>query len=205
MMRRLIAVGAAAVLPMVLLVTLTSGPAMANPILPGTVTCGTGTWIGKVVFSPPLRNGGTAPKEKITVQAVLGNTANPCVTTSGTIELGKLKGALKYVMPSANNCATIFSGAALPASVPSSKFKMAWTTPPGAPTVWKQPSTFTVVGALAMTNIAISSGSLAGSFHTYPTPNASLSDTNWAVAVPAGCASASGLAGLTLSTSSGTW
>ena len=66
------------------------------PVLPGTVTCNQslGVWSGSIRFTPPLFNGGTATTEKMTVNASLGNSASPCVTTSGIAVDGAIKGKL---------------------------------------------------------------------------------------------------------------
>lgn len=207
MLRKLLAILAAtAALPLLLTLTIASGPAAALPILPGSVTC-SGNWSGVITFTPPLRNGGTAPKERMLVKASLGTTANPCVTSAGTPQLGAIAGALKFVMVGANNCANVFSGVALPAPAPASKFKMKWTSPAGAPTVWRQPAPFAVTGALARTNMTITGGSIpiTSSFNTYPTPNATLSDAGWPATITAGCSSTTGLSRLTVGTSIGTW
>ncbi len=183
-----------------------------NPVLLGSVTCNAanGVWSGRVVFGPPLKNGGNANVEKIKVVARLGNTASPCLTNSGTIEIGRIVGKLIVNNPgTANNCATIFSGVALPAPIaPPSKFKMTWLTPAGTPTTWKPPGPFVVVGSAGLNNITINGGAVTGSFSPIPGPTATLSDANWpglAGAVATGCASPGGLRSLTLGTSSGTW
>jgi len=207
-----LAVSAIALLSLVSVASLSgvAGAAINHPILPGTVTCNPsgGVWNGRVTFNPPLMNGGSANKEKIVVKATLGNTASACVTTAGFVALGAIVGKIKIVDPgTANNCATIFSGVALPASQPASQFEMTWSSPPGAPTHWTQPSAFTIIGSATSTNIAFTNGSLAGSF-VPATPSATLSDSNWPGAsgtVATGCASSTGLSSLTLSTSSGAW
>ncbi len=214
MARKALLLLAASVLPSLMLITIDSGAAHAvsNPVVqPGNVTCNTagGVWSGKIRFVPPLKNGGGANNEKMIITATLGNTASPCVTTAGTVALGKIKGKLKFHIPgTANNCATIFGGAALPAPVVG-KFKITWTTPAGsAPTTWTQPGPFAVTGALALNDITITGGAVAGSYMPIAAPTATLSDANWPGAVGAvatGCAAAGGLAALTLSTSSGTW
>jgi hypothetical protein len=143
MSRRIVLVTVAAVLPVLLLVTVDTGVAGANPVFPGTVTCnaGSGVWSGAVTFSPALLNGGTATGEVVKVVAKLGNTASPCLTSStppaGSKVLGLIKGVAKFTGPGANNCATVFSGSS---NVPvAAKFLMKWLTPPGAPTRWRQP------------------------------------------------------------------
>jgi hypothetical protein len=187
-----------------------AGAASYHPVLPGNVTCNPsgGVWSGRVTFTPPLMNGGIANKEKIVVKATLGNTTSPCVTNAGFVAIGAIAGKIKVKDPgTANNCATIFGGSALPPAVLASAFKLVWTSPPGAPTNWTQPSFFSVVGSVTGSNIAISAGSIAGSF-TPGTPSATLSDANWpgaTGAVATGCASSTGLSALTLSTSSGAW
>ena len=64
------------------------------PVLTGTVTCNQslGVWSGSIRFTPPLFNGGSATTEKMTVNASLGNSASPCVTTSGIAVDGAIKG-----------------------------------------------------------------------------------------------------------------
>jgi len=178
---------------------------------PGTVTCtpSAGVWNGVITFSPPLMNGGTANAETMTVKAVLGNTASPCVTSAGTIALGSIVGSLKFTIAgSTNNCATIFSGSALPAPAPASKFKLTWSAPAGSnPTNWTQPSSFKVVGAVTLAHIVITKGAATGSYAS-ATPKASLSNSNWpgaSGAVATGCASTTGLSSLTLGTSAGKW
>jgi hypothetical protein len=195
-------------LPALLIGTLGSGAAQASPVLPGTVTCNaaSGVWTGTIRFKPALRNGGTAPKETMQIAAGLGNSASPCITTSGTVEAGKITGKLKFALPAANDCATVFSGSALPPPVGgASKFKLTWGNPPGAPTNWKHPPPFSVTGAAGMTNISVTGGKVTGSFSPYLTPNASFSDTGWPTTIAAACASSSGLSSLTLGTSGGTW
>ncbi|HXQ43713.1 MAG TPA: hypothetical protein VN816_03665 [Acidimicrobiales bacterium] len=211
MARKVLFILTSLALPSLLLVTVESGIAQAartNPVLLGGVTCNAanGVWRGKVVFAPPLKNGGTANVEKIKVAAKLGSTTSPCLTFAGTPEIGAIVGKLIINdAGTANNCATIFSGAALPAPVAPSKFKLHWLAPAGTPTTWQPPGPFVVVGAAAMNNITINGATVTGSFSPYAAPTATLSDANWAAAVPAGCASAAGLRVLTLSTSSGTW
>ena len=216
MSRRILVVLAAAVLPALVLVTVGSGVAGAvtNPvILPGNVTCSTagGVWTGYVTFSPPLKNGGTSNNEELIVKAALGSTATPCVTTGGFVAIGVIAGQLRFHIPgTANNCATIFSGSALPTPTNTTaappRFKIKWTTPSGSdPTKWKQPAPFVVTGAAAMTSIAINGGTASLSFTPYALPTATLSNSNWPAAVAAGCSSAGGLGNLTLSTSTGTW
>ncbi len=204
----------ASVLPSLLLVAAGSSVAQAarNPVLPGTVACSPvgGVWTGTIRFVPPLINGGVANNEKMIIKAKLGNTTSPCVTTAGFVALGTIKGKLKFHIPgAANNCATIFSGLALPAPALASKFKIKWTTPAGStPTTWTQPGPFVVTGALALNNITITGGAVAGSFTPFALQSATLSDATWpgaAGAVATGCAAPGGLAALTLSTSSGTW
>jgi hypothetical protein len=216
MYRRILPVLAAAVLPTVFLVTVGSGAAEAvtNPVtLLGTVTCSTagGVWNGMVTFSPPLKNGGTANNEEMIVKATLGNTGSSCVTSGGFFAIGVIGGQLRFHIPgTANNCATIFSGSALPTPTNTTaappRFKIKWTVPSGsAPTKWKQPANFVVTGAAAMTSITINGGTASGSFTPYVGPTATLSDSTWAAAAAAGCSSAGGLANLTLSTSTGSW
>jgi hypothetical protein len=215
MARKLVLILSATALLSLFSVTVESAIAQAasNPIvLPGKVTCtpASGVWNGAVSFIPPLMNGGTANTEELVVQAALGNTASPCVATTGIAVLGTIAGTLTFnIAGTANNCATIFSGIALPAPTPASKFKMTWTTPAGsAPTKWAQPTTFSVTGAANSSGIAIKHGTVAGSFSPLAGPKATLSDANWpglAGAVATGCASAGGLASLTLSTSTGKW
>lgn len=176
------------------------------PVLPGTVTCvpSQGPWSGVIAFSPPLFSNGTATTEKMVVKALLGNSASPCVTTAGIAVTGSILGKMTFTGVKANRCSKVFNGLSrVPLS--TSKFKMTWTTPPGAPTVWKLPGTFSVVGALGMTSMTITGGTVTGSFSPYPTPNATLSDSNWPTAIPTGCTSTTGLSSLTLSTSTGTW
>jgi hypothetical protein len=216
-MTRKVLLGFAAVaLPTVLLVTVGSGVAQAareNPvILPGSVTC-TNNWTGVIKFNPPLKTGGTATSEVFTVKAKLGNTAAPCGTSAGSVELGTIKGKLKFVVPApggANNCTTIFSGGPI-VPVLASRFKLKWSAPPGAPSIWKQPPPFSVVGTLgAPSTIAVSGGIVTGSFAAPPpAPNASLSGpaANWAgAAITGACGTTAGLASLPLSApSTGTW
>jgi hypothetical protein len=154
-------------------------------------------------------NGGTATTETMVVTASLGNTASPCVTTSGTIALGTITGQMTFnISGGANNCATIFSGIPLPAPSPG-KFKMTWTTPTGGnPTKWIQPGPFSVKGAATLAQIKITGGTVTGSFTPFGAPKAVLSDTNWpgaSGAVATGCSSSAGLASLTLGTSKGKW
>jgi hypothetical protein len=216
MARKIVLILSAFVLPSFLFIALESGAASAvsNGVnQPGQVTCSPahGVWTGTIRFVPPLMNGGTANKEKFVINATLGNSASPCVTTAGTVALGTIKGLLKFHIPgSANNCATIFSGAALPAPVGvNSRFQIIWSTPPGSnPTNWKQLPPFVVTGSAGLNDITISGGKVTGSYSPYPPANATLSDTNWpgaSGAVATGCASTGGLASLTLSTSAGTW
>jgi hypothetical protein len=165
-------------------------------------------WNGTISFTPPLFNGGGASTEVMIVKAALGNTASPCVGTTGIAALGSIAGKLTFsIAGSANNCATIFSGVALPA--PVGKFKMTWTTPAGSnPTKWTQPSAFSVTGSAALSSITVKNGTVAGSFTPFANPKATLSDANWpgaTGAVATGCASTGGLANLTLSTSTGKW
>jgi hypothetical protein len=117
-------------------------------------------------------NGGTANTEKIIVQATLGNTASPCVTTPGFPALGAIVGTLTFsITGSANNCATIFSGVTLPAPAAASKFKMTWTTPEGSnPTNWTQPTPFKVTGAANSSGITIKHGTVAGVLYADGTP-----------------------------------
>lgn len=176
------------------------------PVLPGNVTCNQslGPWSGAIQFSPALFSNGTATTEKMTVKATLGNSASPCVTTAGIAVTGTIKGTMTFTGAKANRCSKVFSGLSrVPTS--TSKFKLTWTTPPGAPTVWKQPPAFSVVGAVGMTSLTVTGGKVTGSFSPYATPNATLSDSNWAAVIPTGCASTAGLSNLTLGTSAGTW
>jgi hypothetical protein len=176
------------------------------PVLTGTVTCNQslGVWSGSIRFTPPLFNGGSATTEKMTVNASLGNSASPCVTTSGIAVDGAIKGTLTFTGSGANKCSKVFNGLSrVPTS--TSKFKLTWAVPPGAPTKWKQPPAFSVVGAPGMTSLTVTGGKVTGSFAPYATPNATLSDSGWAGAVPLGCGSTAGLGSLTLGTSAGTW
>ena len=177
---------------------------------PGTVTCSPsdGVWNGTIAFSPPLMNGGTANTETMIVKASLGNTGSPCVTSAGTIALGSITGTLTFnIAGSANNCATVFSGTALPAPTPG-KFKLTWTVPAGGnPTKWTQAPPFVVTGAVTNSKIVVKNAKVTGSY-AFPAPKASLSDANWpgaSGAVATGCASSTGLSTLTLATSTGKW
>lgn len=215
MVRKLIVIVSASALLSLLSVAAGTAVAQAdsNPtVLHGKVTCtpSDGVWNGAVRFVPPLMNGGTANTEELVVQAALGNSASPCITTAGIVVLGTIAGTLTFNIPgTANNCATIFSGIALPGPTAASKFKMTWTTPAGStPTKWTQPSAFSVTGAANSSGIAIKHGMVTGSFAPLPGPKATLSDANWpgvAGAVATGCAATGGLASLTLSTSTGKW
>ncbi len=183
-----------------------AAPTPFPPVLPGMVTCNQslGQWSGAINFSPPLFSNGTATSETMTVKATLGNSASPCVTTAGIAVNGAIKGTMTFTGAKANRCSKVFNGLSrVPTS--TSKFKLTWTTPPGAPTVWKQPPAFSVVGAVGMTSLTVTGGKVTGSFSPYATPNATLSDASWATAVPTGCASTAGLSTLTLGTSAGTW
>jgi hypothetical protein len=212
MSRRIVLVTVAAVLPVLLLVTVDTGVAGANPVFPGTVTCnaGSGVWSGAVTFSPALLNGGTATGEVVKVVAKLGNTASPCLTSStppaGSKVLGLIKGVAKFTGPGANNCATVFSGSS---NVPvAAKFLMKWLTPPGAPTRWRQPPAFSFVGAAGLASLTVTGGKVTGSFAPYPTPTAVLSAPTWPGAsglVTTGCTSSTGLHTLPLNSSSATW
>jgi hypothetical protein len=177
-----------------------------QPVLPGVVTCNAsqGVWSGVITFTPPLLSGGTATTETMVVKATLGNSASPCVTTAGIAVAGAIKGTLTFTGAKSNRCSKVFNGAShVPTS--TSKFKLTWTTPPGAPTPWKQLPVFSVVGAPSMTSLAVTGGKVTGSFSPYATPNATLSDSSWAAAVPSGCGSTAGVASLPLGTSAGTW
>jgi hypothetical protein len=210
--RRMAFATVAAVLPLLLLLTVDGGVAQANPVFPGLVTCNaaSGTWSGSVTFSPPLFNGGTATHEVVTLVAKLGNTASPCLTTStppaGSKVIGFIKGKAKFAGAGANDCATVFSGSS---NVPVvAKFLMKWLSPPGAPTHWKQPPAFSFVGALSMASITITGGKVTGSFHPDTTATAVLSAPTWPGLtgdVNTGCTSTTGLHSLNLSSSTGTW
>lgn len=186
--------------------------AVTNPTnFPGTVKCSPagGVWNGVIRFSPALKNGGTSSNETFTVKAGLGNSASPCITTAGFVALGAITGSLKFhIVGSANNCATIFSGIALPAPTAGS-LKMTWSSPSGGnPTNWTMSPAFKVTGALSEANIVVKKAKVTGSFTPFANPKASLSDANWpgsSGAVATGCASATGLSSLTLSTSIGKW
>jgi hypothetical protein len=191
-------------LPLLLVVTVGSGVAQAMPVLPGHVMCGSGSWNGSIRFSPPLKAAGVSGTETFTIVAKLGNSANSCPTTTGVVETGLIKGKLKFTGNNANRCSTVFSGVAR-TPVPASKFALHWFSPPGAPTHWKQPLPFSVVGAVAMTNIAITGGTVTGSFAPFATPSATLSDSTWSASIPPSCASAAGLSSLSLGTASGAW
>ena len=213
MIRKTLLILAAAALPSLLLISVESGVAQANPIFPGNVTCSLasgGNWSGSITFTPPLKNGGTATTETFKVIAKLGSGTNPCVTstTNPGHVVGLIKGKLKFTTSGgANDCNAIFSGSALPAPVGAiSKFNLRWLAPPGAPTHWVHPAPFVVTGALAKNNITVNGGTVAAvSFVPYPTPNATLSGTGWPATVAAGCASAGGLTSLPLDQSLGTW
>ncbi len=211
MARKAVRILASLALPSLLLVTVGSGVAQAArtyPVLPGQVTCNAanGKWNGKVVFSPPLRNGGIANVEHIKIAAKLGSTVNPCQTGFGTPQTGAIVGKLIINNAgTANNCATIFSGAPLPAPVAPSKIKLHWIAPAGTPTTWQPPGPFVVVGAAAMNDITINGATVTGSFSPFALPTATLSDAGWPATVAAGCGSVAGLRLLTLGTSSGTW
>jgi hypothetical protein len=216
MTRKVLLILAATALPSLLLMTVGSGVAQAartNPVVePGSVTCAN-NWTGAITFTPHLKTGGTSLSEVFTIKAKLGNTANPCATTAGTVELGTIRGKLKFVVPApggANNCAIVFGGGSR-APVPASKLKFTWLSP-GAPSVWKQPPPFSVVGTLGSpSTLAISGGKVVGSFASPPPPppSASLSGplSAWAsAAITGACGTAAGLASLPLSApSTGTW
>jgi hypothetical protein len=176
------------------------------PVLPGVVTCNQslGVWSGTIRFSPPLFSNGTATTEKMIVTATLGNSASPCVTTAGIAVAGSILGKMTFTGAKANRCSKVFNGLSR-VPISTSKFKLTWVTPPGAPTVWKQPLAFSVVGAPGMTSLTVSGGTVTGSFSPYATPTATLSDSNWASVIPLGCTSTAGVSSLTLGTSSGTW
>jgi hypothetical protein len=176
------------------------------PILPGTVTCNQsqGVWSGAIQFNPPLFSNGTATTETMIVRATLGNSASPCVTTAGFVATGSILGKITFTGAKANRCSKVFNGLSR-VPISTSKFKLTWSTPPGAPTVWKPPPPFSFVGALGMTSLTVTGGKVTGSFSPYATPTATLSDSNWATVIPTGCASTAGVSSLTLSTSSGTW
>lgn len=141
------------------------------------------------------------------IQATLGNSASPCIGSTGIAADGVITGALRFnIAGAANNCATIFSGATLPAPVAGSQLKMQWTTPPGsASTNWKQPSNFSVKGAVAMNKITIKNATVHGSFTPFANPKAVLSDIGWPTTIATGCASSTGLTSLSLGTSAGKW
>jgi hypothetical protein len=216
MSRKIFLVLAAAALPSLLLMTVGSGVAQAarsNPVIqPGSVTCAN-NWTGVIKFAPPLKASGTAVSEVFTVKATLGNSAAPCATTGGTVELGKLVGKLKFVVPTpggANSCAIVFGGGSR-VPVPASKFKLTWLSP-GAPSVWKKLPLFSVVGTLGSpSTLGISGGKVVGSFASPPPPppSASLSGAaaSWSsTAITTACATSTGLASLPLSApSTGTW
>ena len=141
--------------------------------LAGVVTCNQtmGVWGGTIQFSPPIINGGTATTEKMVVRASLGNSASPCVTTSGIAVTGKIKGTLIFSGSGANKCSKVFNGLSrVPTS--TSIFKLKWLVPPGSPTLWTQPPAFSVVGAPSMTSLTVTGGKVTGSFSPYATPNA---------------------------------
>jgi len=198
---------------MLSLFTLVGGSGVAHAVSlgvnePGVVTCvpAHGPWSGTISFAPALINGGTATTEVMVVKAALGNTGNLCSGSTGIAALGNITGKLTFNIAGANNCATIFSGAALAAPAAGSKFKMTWSVPAGAnPTRWKMPGAFVVTGALNESKITVRGGAVAGSFTPFAAPKANLSDANWPAAIPAGCASPGGLASLTLNTSKGRW
>jgi hypothetical protein len=206
--RRLTPLLAVVALPTLLLATVGVGTAQAQPILPGTVTCSGSSWSGTIKFTPPLKTNGVSPHEVFTIKAVLGNTAAPCGTSLGGPELGSIKGKLKFMSTASNNrCGTVFSGNPLVAT--AGAFKLKWITPPGAPTIWKPPSSFTSTGAVTMTDIAIAGGSVTGSFTPYLAPNATLTGpaASWGTApVTAACNTPGGLASLPIGAgSTGTW
>jgi hypothetical protein len=214
MVGRVLRIVTAIALPVVLLVTVQSGVAGAHPVLAGTVTCtpAGGAWSGGaavVTFSPPLVNGGTSPTETMVVggaYSVKFGGASPCTAAAlspPTVD-GALKGKLVFHIPDADSCSTVFSGTPI-VPIHSSKFKMKWLAPSGAPTLWKPPVPFSLVGASNMTDITITGGHLTGSFASYPTPTAILRDTSWtAGTIGAACASG-GVSSLTLAKSSGAW
>ena len=157
-------------------------------------------------------NGGTSSTEIFTVQATLGNYGQFCVAPSVTVPvLGTIVGKLKFSIPgNANNCATIFSGVTLPAPAAALQVQDDLDHACGLQPdqLDEQPTAFKVTGAANLSGIAIKRGTVAGSFTPFAAPKATLSDANWpglAGAVATGCASATGLASLTLSTSSGKW
>jgi hypothetical protein len=176
---------------------------------PGTVTCTSahGVWSGLIAFSPPLFNGGTSSTETMIIKSDLGNTASPCVTSAGTVALGTITGKLTFTIAgNANNCATIFSGTALPSPASTDKLKMTWSTPSGSnPTKWTQPSAFKVTGSAGSSDIVIKLGTVSGSYTPFANPKATLSDSGWPGTVASSCASTTGLSSLTLATSSGKW
>jgi hypothetical protein len=185
-----------------------AGAVTFQPVLPGVVTCNPsqGVWSGTIRFNPPLFSTGTSTTETMVVGASLGNSASPCVTTAGIAVAGAIKGTLTFNGAKANRCSKVFSGLSrVPTS--SSKFKLSWVTPPGAPTVWKQLPAFSVVGAVGMNSLTVTGGKITptSSFYPYATPNATLSDSNWAATIPVACASTAGVSSLTLGTSAGTW
>ena len=169
-----------------------------------------GRWSRGRDISPPLLSSGTSHHETLKIgrppYSVKFGGSSPCGAPSLTPRTvdGALKGTLKFTMPDANRCSTIFSGSPL-VPVVASKFKMTWVNPHGVPTLWKQPSPFSVTGASNMTSLTITGGALTGSFSSYPTPTATLSDTTWTAALINGACSSGGLSSLTLALSSGTW
>ena len=106
------------------------------PVLPGNVTCNQslGVWGGAIQFTPALFTNGTATTEKMVVKATLGNSASPCVTTAGIAVTGTIKGTMTFTGAKANRCNKVFNGLSR-VPISTSKFKLTWTTPPGAPTV----------------------------------------------------------------------
>lgn len=158
-----------------------AAPTPFAPVLTGVATCtpSQGPWSGSIRFNPPLFNNGTATTETMIVKATLGNSASPCVTTSGIAVAGAIKGTMTFNGAKANRCSKVFNGLSrVPLS--TSKFKLTWTTPPGAPTIWKPPAAFSVVGAPGMTSLTVTGGAVTGSFAPYATPNATISDAKLA-------------------------
>lgn len=73
-----------------------------NVLGTGHTTC-TGAWTGTLQFNPPLKNGGTATNEEISIMAV----AKPCTGGTPTPTLGKIIGKGIIHGAAANSCAHI--------------------------------------------------------------------------------------------------
>jgi hypothetical protein len=177
-----------------------AGAETDNIVGVGNPVCA-GTWTGKITFAPPLKNGGVAPTEKVSIKA----KAKPCVGGAPVPVKGALSGTEVINAPGANNCALLLPPPPAAVNVPipfleTIKWKpgnihftqVAFPTETVTSTVLAAPVTFSATGP-----------TVAGSSYVSLVATQSVNSVKTYAVITGGalgnCGNASGLANLMIS------